>query len=144
MSGSYKTCPCNAGYYSDTAYLCQACHPSCATCTNSTKCDTCPSNAVLDAVTQICVCPTSYQWDPNAVNSCIACHYSCVTCSLPTISTACSTCNNVSSHRVKVNTSCQCWNGYYDGGSSVCGTCNYKCLTCTGSSSSACSTCAAN
>lgn len=92
---------------------------------------------------QLCfdVCP-SYTYTNTSFNFCVACKYSCSKCDNPLVSLSCTQCAS-SDNRVLNGTNCDCAVGYFQqpGSIATCGTCNYRCVTCTSSSNLSCSSC---
>lgn len=81
-----------------------------------------------------------YYYVNTTYNVCLSCAYSCYNCSQPNSSNSCSSCSTLD-YRSLINSSCICNAGYYEAGTSACSACNYRCLTCSGGTSTSCLTC---
>lgn len=102
----------------------------------------CPvNNSYYEPVATYCydICPNGFYTDMT-FKLCLPCHYSCNTCTKPNDTLGCSVCDPAQ-HRSLVNNSCVCDSGYYESGVLLCGTCNYKCLTCSDGSQNSCLSC---
>jgi len=127
-------CECNPGYFlvSSVSQICTACTAKlCSVCNSSypSICVTCVANATLQ-FTGECVCNSGLV---STGNSCSPCGYKCSGCD---IVGKCLTCSD--SKRNFTN-ECNCVDGYYDNGQSLCLACNSSCKTC--SSQNVCTSC---
>lgn len=102
----------------------------------------CPANhSYYEPIATYCydLCPSSFYTDTTN-KLCSPCHYSCQACTSPNNLLACSTCEPAQ-HRSLINNTCVCDLGYFDSGILQCGTCNYRCLTCTDGNINSCQSC---
>lgn len=137
-----QTCPGKL-YGDSVTRLCQNCPQNCATCFNLTYCITCETGATL-AIDNMCYAncnsTAKYSFNGTCYNICPSgtyLTYTGVTCSL--CSPICLTCFNSGSRCISCattyfyNNTCltTCPSGYY-------GSTTLQCLSCSGSSSAAC------
>ena len=143
-------CYCLKSFYdTGSSILCESCHVSCNTCTNSTHCSTCTStnyrtlNSSADyfgVLSNYCVC--YYGTYPINPTTCGLCHEKCEVCHGP-LETQCDFCSDTYKRKFKLSTTeCVCKDGYYDDGNYMCADCDIRCLRCTGPSTEECQQCA--
>eukprot|EP00828_Plagiopyla_frontata_P040220 TRINITY_DN538_c0_g1_i2.p1 TRINITY_DN538_c0_g1~~TRINITY_DN538_c0_g1_i2.p1 ORF type:complete len:1831 (+),score=273.59 TRINITY_DN538_c0_g1_i2:3-5495(+) len=125
-----NNCKCEQGYYDNGTALCL----------------TCPDTNCLECSTANCtVCKPGYQLTSN--NTCLGCHYSCKTCSGPNENqcTSCDLNNYQIPDRLDATATifkCKCTEASkFINASGICASCHYSCATCTGSTSSQCTSC---
>ncbi|CAD8108413.1 unnamed protein product [Paramecium sonneborni] len=129
--GSTFLCYCQQiGYYDlDGSMECQPCHYSCLTCDGSEiyNCLSCDTNyREFDSVQ--CNCPIGFYDIGNL--QCEQCHHSCYSCDNINYNN-CLECSLDLQYRIQIESTCICIQGYYDIiGTSICGKCSYKCLSC--------------
>jgi proprotein convertase subtilisin/kexin type 5 len=138
------TCPQTAA----SGNLCLSCDPSCSSCLGplSTSCTACTTYLAIvyykDPANPTCStsCPSGY-FGVSANNTCSQCQAGCSSCQIN--STYCQGCQNVGSiPYYLINNLCLnvCPNDYYPNGN-LCSACHIQCATCTGPSTSQCSSC---
>lgn len=166
----YSTCECKAGYFKDSNGACQACSPTCSSCTgskpeecllcafstmvkiqetfNTFSCE-CPDKSFWDKLTNTCIDPTKgclagkYT---SAGSVCLPCAPECATCSGPSPD-QCLTCNAALTMNLLTN-KCECAKGeYFDTSLSTpaCSRCHLLCNNqgfCSGPNPSDCDSCA--
>ena len=142
------TCP-NGKYPDSTSNICQTCHSSCLSCSNSgsSSCTTCISGTYLQPFVATCLatCPSTYYPDTSD-NKCKQCDSSCLTCSGPT-NAHCLSCGNGKYLLGTAPSKCasDCTNGFfYHELSNACQSCDPSCKTCSDSGPNACDTCDSN
>ncbi|CAD8093460.1 unnamed protein product [Paramecium primaurelia] len=132
-------CSCPPGYFDDEENknpICQPCAWQCSTCQRrSDICITCKG----DRVGQSCVCPAGKYEDSSAQKEmCSTCDPTCSTCAVK--ANYCITCKGNRYSTIlpdnPIYKLCLCQNGLFeDGKSTNCPQCDFKCTTCTSSSS---------
>ncbi|KAL4433125.1 hypothetical protein ABPG74_010820 [Tetrahymena malaccensis] len=136
----YCLTQCPQSYYpNDLQNTCLQCHPSCLTCSNSDKinsCTSCSINKNLD--NGRCICQAGYYQNLNDPSyNCNKCSYLCQECHSNS-----DTCTKCSLSRFLDGTVCKCQNGYWDSKSSAfCPKCFRNCKTCNGGLSNNCLSC---
>ena len=136
MNATSGFCSCMTGYFDDGInQTCSSCAYSCATCTSTNVCTTCPGTRNISGTT----CPCDANYFDAGVATCQSCHYSCLTCDN---STACSSCSTTYFRTMGTNFLCDCLTGYYDiSGVLNCGVCDLTCLTCVAGNNNNCTSC---
>jgi hypothetical protein len=135
-----SSCGCMTGYFDNGIELCDNCHYSCLTCTNTNiKCTSCDLATNFRSLSSNdCKCITGYY--DNSVPICDTCHSTCLTCSGPLL-TNCLTCSSSVNRIININTNaCDCKVHFYDL-SFTCLSCHYSCLTCLSNPSNQCQSC---
>ena len=132
---SNKICSCIDGFYFDEIISsCFKCHNECKTCSGplNTNCLLCNDNAKLNGDGS-CLCDVGFYMD---LGLCEKCHGLCEKCNSLN---DCLICKDVSVVQSGV---CQCPNGLFpDYFIGTCKSCDSKCLTCSDTSGSTCTSC---
>lgn len=131
-------CKCKEGlFWNRRLKDCTKCDLTCATCTSDGLCETCISNAELDA-SKVCNCSIGFYL---LEGKCQTCDSSCVTCSNGSLS-GCLTCSNFAVLKGPPPNNCVCPVGSYMPTYALnCLLCHENCKTCFDSSSDACLSC---
>ncbi|XP_041644401.1 extracellular matrix protein FRAS1 [Cheilinus undulatus] len=118
---------CPAGFFT-SGQVCEACPPSCLSCSNSGRCESCDPWTLLSPDASQCVstCPSgSY---PHGNTRCHYCHAACSECSGPT-QHECMACSNPAALLKDGRCVSHCGNGFYSQGG-VCYACDSSCASC--------------
>jgi hypothetical protein len=129
-------------------WICERCHLSCASCSNSTSCDTCIENHQKQRTDGYCISEcgprTFYNTNTN-IPICENCDSdSCTDCIIA--KNKCSGCSHFDPPKFLKNSDNSCVNkcddGYFgDLQTKLCTPCDQKCQTCSGPSSTDCESC---
>lgn len=149
------SCPCIAKFYQDTTTSsgCLPCDYKCLTCSSSsTHCTSCDTTVhrIFDSSAFACPCVVGYYQDTATNTGCKPCTIvGCQACALQPTSniqscTLCDTTLNFTLSTLPLSSppasTCTCISqNYYDTTSNSCLACNYRCASCSASSS--CDTC---
>lgn len=130
-----KECVCKDSYYEETDQ-CLPCIDLCSTCSSSTVCSTCISNASIKTGSATCTCDFGYG---KLGPSCVQCATLCLECT-----NSAAVCTSCTSNAVLASGVCSCTTGFYRDGSICRASCNQLCTTCSIENGNECSACVAN
>jgi hypothetical protein len=139
MEMCYDVCP--GGYYGDTMLVtCEACWPTCETCTGAgiDNCLTCWAWSFRTQQGGRCECVGLGVYDAG-VNICGTCSYTCETCTES--ASYCLSCGS-GTHRTFAGNNCACEPYYADNSTAICASCSALisgCIKC--SSKTVCTAC---
>jgi len=144
LNDCVPTCPISLKYPDNNTFVCESCHETCATCTDkgSNNCTSCSAPLFLYDNTCISICPDTFYGDPTT-RTCETCtNPYCQKC--PNGINKCEQCIPNQGHYLHMSdciTDCPVIKYFTNYTNFSCDACHSTCYTCTGKSSSECTSC---